>query len=262
MKKLFALLALISLFALYGCAEEEAAPMPLLAPDINAPDTLVGSYEIDYFSIQDGSNSTILSDNCTQALTSAPIYNGKVNTCDQVLDITSQRIGIQKHWDVYRYVYSVVIQTQLYSDGIITNKNGFKEHAYHHLIFPIQESYFPDKFGVDAISKATDRGLTSYFIERPYGNFENSNSYVNYVGVEDGKLVIVLKTDDNQKTYIFKLNKLSNDSGNYVYLLNVEGPQGGLRADSIIKNSLMVTNFGSDNGTLSSYFNEQFAIFE
>lgn len=260
MKKIFTLLALVSLFALYGCAEEEAAPLPLLAPDVNAPDTLVGSYEIEYFSIQD--NSTIISDNCTQALISAPIYNDKTNTCEPVLDITSQRVGIQKHFDVNRNIFSVVIQMQLYSNAIITNLNNFKEHAYHHIIFPIQETYFPNSFGVDAVSKASDRGLTSYFVGRAYGNSTQTNAYVNHVGVEDGKLVIVLKTNDNSKTYIFKLNKLSNDSGNYVYLLNVEGPQGGIYADSTIKNSLMVTEFGSDNVTLSEFFNEQFAIFE
>lgn len=259
MKKYFALIAIVSFFGLSGCAEEDNAPQPLIAPDINVPDTLVGSYDISYFSIQDG--STIISDNCTQAEISAPVYNGEANTCDQILDITSHRISIQKHWDVYRYVYSVVVQMQLYSEGIIQNPS-LKEHAYHHLIFPIQASYFPNKFGVDAVSKATDRGLSSYFIERPYGNFNNSNTHINTVSIENGNVVIALQSNDNQKTYIFKLQKISNDSGNYVYLLPVEGPQGGLRADSVIKNKPLITEFGSDNATLNSYFNEEFAIFE
>lgn len=260
MKKYFALFAITSFLVLSGCAEEDNTPQPLVEPDINVPDSLVGSYDISYFSIQD--RSSIISDNCTQATISAPIYNGVANTCDQILDITSHRIAIQKHWDIYRYVYSVVVQMQLYSDGIIQNTNNLKDHAYHHLIFPIQESYFPNNFGVDAVSKATDRGLTNYFIAPPYGNFSNTNSYINNVSVEDGNLVIALKSGNGQKTYIFKLKKVSNDSGNYVYLLDVPGPQGGLRANSVIKNSLMVTEFGADNATLNSYFNEEFAIFE
>lgn len=258
MKKYLILLTIASLFALYGCAEEESAPMPLVQPDINNPDSLVGSYEIEYFSIQD--KSLILSDNCTLAVNGAPTYDGKTNTCEEVTEMISQRVGIQKHWDINRYVYSVVIQMQLNSNAIYNDINNFQQHAYHHLIFPIQASYFPDTFGVDAVSKATDRGLSSFFIERPYGNFDNSNSYINHVGIEDDKLVIALKTDDNTKTYIFKLKKVSNDSGNYVYLLNVEGPQGGLRADSTIKNSPIKTNF--EDNKLNNIFKNLFKKFE
>lgn len=257
MKKYFALLAITSLLALYGCAGEDNAAQPFLEPDINTPDTLVGSYDISYFSIQDG--STIISDNCTQAVIGAPVYNGVQNSCDQILEMISHRVSIQKHWDIYRYVYSVVVQMQLNSDGIRQNPN-LKDHAYHHLIFPIQASYFTSGFGTDAVSKATDRGLTKYFIEPPYGNFDNDNSYINNVSIEDGNVAIALKSGNGQKTYIFKLKKVSNDSGNYVYLVDVPGPQGGLRAVSSIKNDVMVKEFS--DGTLNSYFNEEFAIFE
>lgn len=255
MKKYFALLAITSLVALYGCAGEDNAAQPFLEPDINTPDTLVGSYDISYFSIQDGTN--ILTTDCTQAEIGAPAYN----ICEPILQMISHRVSIQKHWDIYRYVYSVVVQMQLDSDRIQKNENEyFKDHAYHHLIFPIQESYFTSGFGVDAISKATDRGLTKYFIEPPYGDFYNSNSYINNVSIEDGNVVIALKSGNGQKTYIFKLKKVSNDSGNYVYLVDVPGPQGGLRAVSSIRNDLMVTEFS--DGVLNSYFNEEFAILE
>lgn len=251
MKKYFALLAITSLVALYGCAGEDNAAQPFLEPDINTPDTLVGSYDISYFSIQDG--SIIISDNCTKA------EMGVSGVCEPILDMISHRVSIQKHWDLYRYVYSVVVQMQLDSDKIKQDGN-YKDHAYHHLIFPIQASYFTSGFGTDATSKATDRGLTKYFIEPPYGNFDNDNSYINNVSIEDGNVLIALKSGNGQKTYIFKLKKVSNDSGNYVYLIDVPGPQGGLRAVSSIKNDVMVKEFS--DGTLNSYFNEEFAIFE
>lgn len=258
MKKYLLLLVLALLTALYGCAEEKKEEVqPLIQPDINVPDTLTGSYDISYFSIQDGSQ--IISDNCTQALNGAPVFDID-NTCEQISELISHRVGIQKHWDTDKYIYSVVIQLQLNSQNIIDNVSDLRNTAYRHIIFPIQEAYFPASFGVDAVSKATDRGLERYYVGPVYGDRTKTNAYIQALKIENDKLVFSLKTNDEQKTYIFKLKKISNDSGNYVLKLNVEYPQGGLYADSIIKNTPLVTT--SDNATYDEMFNQFFAIFE
>ena len=256
MKKYILLLALAFITALYGCAEEKEEAQPLIQPDLSNPDTLVGSYDISYFSIQD--ENQIITDNCTIAENGAPTYNNLENSCEQITDLISHRIGIQKNWDVYRNVYSVVIQLQLNSQKI--TQGELQNTAYRHIIFPIQESYFPNNFGVDAVSKATDRGLSSYYVEPPYGNRTNTNSYVQSMKMEDDKLVFSLKTKDGKKTYIFKLQKVSNDSGNYVIKYDVEYPQGGLYARSVIRNNPLVTIF--EDTTLTELYKQYFAIFE
>ncbi len=274
-------LLIIVFFVLYGvlgCSEEEDNNATLTPVDMANPESLVGSYKIGFFMIQD--NNKIISNNCGDDRVGNIIYNNNTIVCEQA-GILEDRASIQKF--SASEPMAVVMQMQLYSDNMITD-NYWKNHAYHHIILPVPSQYIEQYSGetvdtisrpsqnADTVSKATDRGLVDYFVAPPYGNREtNTNIKINYINTEsisktetetedtdngtdsidnnaDEKiLVIVLQSKDNSMLYRFELKKIIDDCGNYVYLDYPEFPQGGIFAHSIVKNLLIKETF--DNKT-------------
>lgn len=253
MKKYLMILLTAGIAVFTGCAEEET-PEAFIPADVTNADSLVGSYRIDYISIQDHTpedttskkpGTYIVSTNCDEI--DVPAL--KNYTCDRSLQILSQRASIEKFVDAGRVIYGTVIQMQLSSNTIISTYN---EDAYHHIIFPIQGSYFTDGFGRSAITKATDRGVANYFVSPPNGTSSGNNFHINAVNnYADNQIEIKMNSNDGSRTYIFRMTKTSNTSGSYISMRD-PGPAGGLYATSSIKNTV-IKNF-PNNSSLTMIF--------
>lgn len=287
-------LLIIVFFVLYGvlgCSEEDDNNGTLTPVDMANPASLVGSYKIDFFMIQD--NDKIISNNCGDDRIENFLKNNMNMVCEEA-GIVESRASIQK----FHPMYSTVVQMQLFSDNMLKD-DYWKNHAYHHIIFPIPASAVEEyangqadaiskpSQNIDTVSKVTDRGLVDYFVAPPYGNRENTNMKINYINTESiGKnktemedtnndiesidnnadekiLVISLQSKDNSMFYKFDLKKVIDDSGNYVYLDHPEYPQGGIFAHSTVKNLLIKETFDNktDNydvlNSLFSHFNKE-----
>lgn len=255
MKKYLMILLTAGIAVFTGCAEEET-PEAFIPADVTNADSLVGSYRIDYISIQDHTpadnaskkpGTYIVSNNCDETIDVPALKN---YACDRSLQILSQRASIEKFVDAGRVIYGTVIQMQLSSNTITQT---YYEDAYHHIIFPIQGSYFPDGFGESAVTKATDRGVGNYFVSPPNGDRENVNFNINAVSnFADNQIEIKMNSKDGSRTYIFRMTKTSNTSGSYISMRD-PGPAGGLYATSSIKNIPLIKNFPND-GTLTNIF--------
>lgn len=277
-------LLIIVFFVLYGvlgCSEEDDNNATLTPVNMANPASLVGSYKIDFYMIQN--NDKIISNNCGDDIIGNIIDNNNTFVCEQA-GIVEARASIQQF--SASEPMAVVTQMQLFSDNMTKGDNVdyWKNYAYNHIIFPCPAQYIEQFSGnavdtvsrpsqnADAVSKATYRGLIDYFVEPPYGNRENNtNIKINYIntesinktetGTEDADngtdsidnnadekmLVIVLQSKDNSMLYRFELKKIIDDSGNYVYLDYPEFPQGGIFAHSIVKKLLIKETF--DNTT-------------
>lgn len=263
MKKYLMILLTAGIAVFTGCAEEET-PEAFIPADVTNTDSLVGSYRIDYISIQDhtpaDTTSTtankkpgtyIVSNNCDEI----DVPKLKDYNCDRNLQILSQRASIEKFVDAGRVIYGTVIQMQL-SSGTITST--YNEDAYHHIIFPIQGSYFTNGFGRSAVTKATDRGVSIYFVNPPNGTSEKVNFYINEVSNSaNNQIQIKMNSNDGSRTYIFRMTKTSNTSGSYISMRD-PGPAGGLYATSSIKNTPLLYNFS--DATLTMIFTKLFKI--
>lgn len=246
MKKLFAAVFLISIFAIVGCASDNTnssaqAPVdePLIPADTNNPSTLIGHYKVDYFAIVDGSNgNALLSDNCTYAS-----VNGFANYDCNKATVLADLADIQQHDEGGATITSFLIQMQLDSPEI---RNGaLKEHAYHHLLFPILTTSISTIPTAIFPTKATERGLTSYFVARPGGDNSDiyKNMYVNTLKNDGEKLSIKLTTKDGKMQYAFHLTKISNTSNGYVQTKGDINIQEGLYAISNVFNTLIKSVF-------------------
>lgn len=258
MKKYLMILLTAGIAVFTGCAEEET-PEAFIPADVTNADSLVGSYRIDYISIQDHTpadtttkkpGTYIVSNNCDETKTIPALES---YSCEGTLQILSQRASIEKFVDAGRVIYGTVIQMQL-SSGTITST--YNEDAYHHIIFPIQGSYFTNGFGREAVTKATDRGVSIYFVSPPNGTSENVNFHINEVSNSaDNQIEIKMNSNDGNRTYIFRMTKTSNTSGSYISMRD-PGPAGGLYATSSIKNTPLIKEFS--DATLTMIFTELF----
>lgn len=248
MKKLFAAVFLISIFAIVGCASDSSnssaqAPVeePLIPANADVPDTLVGQYNVDNFSVVQG--TTLLSNNCEQAAKDFPGM-----TCNSAT-ILANIVDVQPHAE-NGGMLSFVIQMQLESPEI---RNGtLKEHAYHHLLFPIQKAYVPVD-GEFFSTKATERGFTDFFIVRPGGNALTKNATLTALKNEGDKILIQLNEDSGKgMRYVYRLVKISNKSNGYVSTQGDPNLQSGLYAISSIFNTLIQSTF--EDSTLTDLF--------
>lgn len=254
MKKLFAAVFLISIFAIAGCASDSSnssaqAPVeePLIPADPNNPSTLIGHYKVDYFGILQG--GTIVSTDCNQAKND--LSNSA--TCNEATFLANLA-DIQMHNEGGKNIYSFVIQMQLDSPEI--SGGTLNEHAYHHLFFPIPESNISkiqDNIGNGFNTRATERGLTSFFLSRPLGGQGDTNGKVTTL-IKDGDQLFV-KMHEYKNTSVFyavRLTKTSNKSNNYVTTNDTQG-KDIIYAVSSRFNELIQSTFEDD--ALKTLFN-------
>lgn len=251
MKKLFLGVFLLSVLAIAGCASDGSnstaqtqVPETVTTPDYTTPSTLIGKYKVDYFAIVDGgNNNAMLSNDCAYATKNDfPGY-----TCNDAT-ILADLADIQQHDDAGTQIISFLIQMQL--DGDVIRDGTLQEHAYHHILFPAQNVNFPIS-GDFKETKATERGLTSFFIPRPGGDRNNVNAKIHYIKNVGEQIEIKLINDKAPvMQYVYRLSKNSDISAGYVQTQG--GIQEGLYAISTVFNTLIESVF--EDTVLSNIF--------
>lgn len=254
MKKLFAAVFLISIFAIVGCASDNTnssaqAPVeePLIPADPNNPSTLIGHYKVDYFTILQG--ATLVSTDCNLAKQEFPNF-----TCNAATFLANLA-DIQLHNEEgMGNIYSFVIQMQLNSPEI--RGETLKEHAYHHLFFPIPEDNMTAiKEEIKPFNtRATERGLSSFFLSRPTGGRGNTNAQVTTL-IKDGEQLYMRlhEQQNNSVFYAVRLTKTSNNSNGYVTKYDQQGLVDIIYAVSSRFNELIQSTFEDD--ALKTLFN-------
>ncbi len=243
MKKFLLILTLGALTALYGCAEDDEESNALTRPDPANPASLVGTYDITYYGLHD--EGFWISSECTKGSPIKPEFNGQPVECKKATDTLYKKAYIQQFFDAQgNEKYSITAQLQLFTPDMKADGSPINNSFYYHILAAVGKHHFNQGFqGGDTTSKATVRGLESFFIFPAYGNNDekNRNVTINEVKMDDnGMLRIVVQSRDDKHTYALELKKLSNDSGNHVTLKDA-GPQGGIYAVSDLKNKLPVT---------------------
>lgn len=244
MKKLFLGVFLLSVLAIAGCASDSSnstaqtqVPETVTTPDVNNHATLVGKYKVDYFAIVDGGNSNaMLSSDCAYATKND---FSDYTTCYDAT-ILADLVDVQQNNENGMQIMSFIIQMQLDGTEIRTS---LKEHAYHHLLFPIQNQFIPVSGELFA-TKATERGLTSFFIPRPGGDANNRNATLHYLRNTGDQIEIKLlyeKDPAKIMQYIYRISKISDTPGGYVQTQG--GIQQGLYAISTVFNTLIESVF-------------------
>lgn len=256
MKKLFATVFLISIFAIAGCASDNAnssaqtpppAPETLIPADPNNPSTLIGHYKVDYLSVVEGTN--LVSTDCNQANSDFPGF-----TCSAATFLANLADIQLLSEEGMGNIYSFVIQAQL--DGTEIRGGTLKEHAYHHLFFPVQEINIANiKNEINpADTRATERGLSSFFIKRPLGSRGNFNAKVYALTKINDQLFIKLIENGSNMKYAVRLTKTSNNSNGYVTKYDVQNLVDIIYAVSSRFNTLIQSTF--DDEALNTLFKD------
>lgn len=110
-------LLIIVFFVLYGvlgCSEEDDNNATLTPVDMANPASLVGSYKIDFYMIQD--NDNIISNNCDDGRVRNIIYNNNTFVCEQA-GIVESRAAVQQF--NASEPMAVVMQMQLFSNNMM-----------------------------------------------------------------------------------------------------------------------------------------------